>query len=394
MEAVEYVPRPLSAENVNIIDVTLRDGEQTAGVIFSREEKLHIARLLREIGVRSYEVGCPWLCAEEREIIAAIVREDADGPIGFCRNRSEDIRLAADCGLHNVTISMSTSDYHIERKFGASRDWVLDTMLSVAREARHLGLGFTVSAEDASRSDQTFLTQYFKAALDAGAQRVRFCDTMGVLTPLRTFEVVSRLVDCVGSAIEMHTHNDFGMATANAMAGLKAGAHFVTVSVGGLGNSAGHGALEEVVMALKHLEGVVLPIATDRFREVAEYVAEASARAIPVWKAIVGTNVFAHESGIHADGVLKNPKTYEAFSPEEVGLQRQILVGKHSGSHTIEHKFRNEFGIDIGQEEAQQVLARARAMAIEKKRALFDKELMLIYNQVCAQAAGGGEELT
>ena len=146
--------------------------------------------------------------------------------------------------------------------------------------------------------------------------------------------------------------------------------------------SSGNAAIEEMVMALKILDGIELPIATQKFRTAAEYVAEASARAVPIWKAIVGTNVFAHESGIHVDGVLKDPRTYEAFAPEEVGLQRQLLVGKHSGSHTVIHKFRNEFGLEITSEEAHQILTRARAMAVELKRALFSKELMLIYNEL------------
>ncbi len=133
-------------------------------------------------------------------------------------------------------------------------------------------------------------------------------------------------------------------------------------------------------MALKYLEKVDLGITTGGFREVAEYVAQASSRAVPIWKAIVGANVFAHESGIHADGVIKDPLTYEAFSPDEVGLTRQLVVGKHSGSHTILHKFEREFGIDLTEEQASEILARARVMAVQVKRALFDKELMYIYH--------------
>ena len=144
----------------------------------------------------------------------------------------------------------------------------------------------------------------------------------------------------------MHTHDDFGMATANALAGIKAGATYVNTTVNGLGERAGNAALEEVVMALKFLGQVELGLHTSRFRELCEYVAAASARTIPAWKSIVGTNVFAHESGIHADGVIKNPLNYEAYAPEDVGLERQIVVGKHSGSRTIYRKFQ-EFGIEL-----------------------------------------------
>jgi homocitrate synthase NifV len=173
-------------------------------------------------------------------------------------------------------------------------------------------------------------------------------------------------------------HNDFGMATANVVSGLRAGADGVAVSIAGLGERTGNSSLEEVVMSLKYLYGRDLGFDTARFREVVEYVAAASSRAIPVWKTIVGTNVFAHESGIHVDGVLKNPQNYEVFSPEEVGLARQLVVGKHSGSHTIVYKFK-EFGIELEHEEAQDILAMAREMAVDLKRALFDKELMYVY---------------
>ena len=153
------------------------------------------------------------------------------------------------------------------------------------------------------------------------------------MEPFRTYQVIKTLCEETGLEIEMHTHNDFGMAVANAIAGIHGGATWVNVTVGGLGERAGNAALEEVVMALKYVEGFEqLQFDTKRFRELGEYVAQAAGRTIPVWKSIIGTNMFAHESGIHADGVIKNPKTYEVFAPEEVGLSRQIVIGKHSGS--------------------------------------------------------------
>jgi homocitrate synthase NifV len=155
--------------------------------------------------------------------------------------------------------------------------------------------------------------------------------------------------------------------------------------MGGLGERAGNSPLEEVVMALRYMHGQDVQIDTARFREVAEYVAEASRRAIPIWKAVIGTNVFAHESGIHADGILKNPAHYEAFSPEAVGLQRQAIIGKHSGSRALVHKFNDEFGIKLGIEAADQLLERVRAESVELKRSLFDKELMLLYREVIGE---------
>lgn len=365
---------------LHLVDLTLRDGEQTAGVVFAQGEKVRIAKLLDEIGVRHIEVGIPSLGPEEQRCIKAIVASNLKAKlIAFCKPELEDIRAAEECGVDAVTLSTSTSDIHLKRKFNKSRAWVLHRIAKAAEYARSVGLEVTASAEDASRTDIGFLLEFYKVAKEAGANRIRYCDTLSVLNPFRAFEVIQTITSELDIELEMHTHNDFGMATANALAGMRAGANFITVSISGLGERTGNAALEEVVMALKCLHGVDLGIPTNRFRELAEYVAEASGRAIPVWKAIVGNNVFAHESGIHADGVIKNPRNYEIFSPEEVGLTRQLVVGKHSGSHTILHKFR-EFGIELTPQEATDILALARTTAVELKRALFDKELMYIYN--------------
>jgi homocitrate synthase NifV len=221
---------------------------------------------------------------------------------------------------------------------------------------------------------------------------VRYCDSLGVEDPYTTYRRIKYIRQALDDdgvfPIEMHMHNDFGMATANVLAGIRAGAGSVAASIGGLGERTGNSPIEEVVMALKHLYGIDLGVDTARFREVAEYVAQASQRAIPIWKAIIGTNVFAHESGIHADGILKNPDSYEAFSPEEVGLQRQIIIGKHSGSKALMHKFRAEFGIDLDGETAQALLKQVRATAVELKRPLFSKELMLLYEELEREGNG------
>ena len=374
MAIIETLDHP-----IGLTDTTLRDGEQTAGVVFARHEKVRIAALLDEIGVSAAEVGYPILGDQEQEAIQAVVDSGLSlEVIAFCRARPEDVAAAAQCHVPAVVISVSTSDIHIRRKFGHSREWVLERVSAASEAARELGLRFTVSAEDASRTDLEFLEQYYEVGIEGGAERVRYCDTLGVDHPFGIYQRVRELKDSLHVPLELHMHNDFGMATANVLSGLRAGADGVAVSVGGLGERTGNSSLEEVVMSLKYLYGHDLGIDTTRLREIVEYVADASSRAIPVWKTIVGTNVFAHESGIHVDGVLKNPQNYEVFTPEEVGLERQLVVGKHSGSHTIYYKFK-EFGIELSQEEAQDILAMAREMAVDLKRALFDKELMYIY---------------
>ncbi|MGB4593325.1 MAG: homocitrate synthase [Coriobacteriia bacterium] len=376
------VESTLGLHKVFIDDTTLRDGEQTAGVVFANKEKIRIAKLLDEIGVDQIEAGIPAMGGDERDVIEEIAHLGLRSSVlGWNRANKVDIKTSLDCGVDAVAISLATSDVHIQTKLMKDRDWVLNTIRdSVAfAKSERPEVYVSVNAEDASRTEIGFLIEYAKAAKEEGADRIRFCDTIGLMEPFRAYEVVRHLREESGLDVEMHTHNDFGMAVANAIAGIHAGATWVNVTVGGLGERAGNAALEEVAMALKYIEGLDLEMDTTRFREVGEYVMTAAGRQIPVWKSVIGTNMFAHESGIHADGVIKNPKTYEVFPPDEVGLERQIVIGKHSGSRSLELKF-HEYGIEVSREEAAELLPRVRTMAIELKRVLFDKELIYIYN--------------
>ncbi len=370
-----------SKRYINIIDTTLRNGEQTAGVVFSKHEKIRIAKMLDEIGIPEIEIGTPSLGAAEREIIKEIVKDNFNSKLFvYCEAEPENIEYAVQCDAENVIINISTSDIHLKEKYKKNKTWVINKLKETIRVARQNNLNFIVSAEDATRTDLGFLLKLISIAKKKGAYRFRICDTVSKFDPFRTFLYISTISNATSFPLEVYNHNDFGMATANGLAAIRGGAASLVVSVGGLGEGTGNAAMEEIVMALRYLENIELGIETSKFREVAEYVARASARAIPVWKAIVGTNVFAHESGIHADGVLKNPKNYEVFNPSEVGLTRQLVVGKHSGSHTILHKFK-EFDIELTDKQANEILALARAMSIDLKRPLFDKELMYIYNE-------------
>lgn len=382
---------PNLEKKIKIDDTTLRDGEQTAGVVFANQEKVRIARLLDEVGVHQIEVGIPAMGGDEKETIKHIAGLGLGTSI-LAWNRAviSDIQHSIDCGVNAVAISMSASDIHIEHKLKKSRTWVLESIKTAVDFAKKSDLYVSVNAEDASRADLDFLIRFAKSARECGADRIRFCDTVGILDPFDTYNVISFLRKNVDIQIEMHTHNDFGMATANAIAGIKAGATFVNTTVNGLGERAGNAALEEVVMALKYISKVDLGLKTKRFRELSEYVANASARSIPVWKPIVGANVFAHESGIHADGVIKNPLNYEVFTPEEVGLERQLVIGKHSGSRSIQRKFQ-EFGFELNDEESQEILRLSRKLAIELKRGLFEKELMYVYKDYKAHCSQGEE---
>lgn len=372
--------------DIFIDDTTLRDGEQTAGVVFTNEEKVTIARMLDELGVHEIEVGVPAMGGDEMEAIRTIIGLGLKSRIlTWNRPVISDVDASLRCDARAVALSISVSDIHIQHKLRQSRGWVLDCVTRATKYAKSHDLYVSVNAEDASRADRDFLLEFAGNAKEAGADRVRFCDTVGVLDPFMTHETICCLVAEAGIDVEMHTHNDFGMATANAIAGIKAGAKYVNTTVNGLGERAGNACLAEVVMALKHIEKIDLGIDTTKLRAISNYVADVARRPLPVSKAITGDNIFAHESGIHADGVLKYPGTYEAFSPEEVGSERQIMVGKHSGSHTIKFKFANEFGIELPDELAREILERARSLAVKRKRALFGKELALIYREVCEE---------
>lgn len=368
---------------INIVDTTLRDGEQTAGVVFANEEKIRIAKYLGEIGVDQIEVGIPVMGGDEKKSIKEIVGLGLKSSI-MAWNRAviSDIKESLDCGVDAVAISISTSDIHIVHKLQTTRQDVLNRMSDAVKFAKDNNLYVSVNAEDASRSNMEYLTEFALIAKRAGADRLRFCDTVGTLTPLAAFRKIKTLIDAVGIKIEMHTHNDFGMATANALSGVYAGANYVGVTVNGLGERAGNSCLQEVIMGLKYLMNVDVAYNTTLFKEVAEYVANASGRALSVSKPIVGSGIFSHESGIHGDGVLKNPLTYEAFSPEEVGLERQIVIGKHSGSAAIRSKFAKEYCLELSNHEAAEILERVRATSIRLKRSLFDKELMYIYEEL------------
>ena len=370
-----------NGKKIYIVDTTLRDGEQTAGVVFANQEKITIAGMLSDVGVDQLEVGIPAMGGDEKEAIKEIVKRNTKSSI-MAWNRAviKDIEQSIDCGVDAVAISISVSDIHIKNKLKTSRQWVLESMVTAVEYAKKNGLYVSVNGEDASRADLEFLVEFINTAKAAGADRFRYCDTVGIMQPFKIKEDIEYLFSKTGFDIEMHTHNDFGMATANAIGGVMGGATHVGVTVNGLGERAGNAALEEVLMSLMYVYNYKGDIDTKMFREVSEYVSRASGRILPVWKAIVGDNMFAHESGIHADGAIKNPKNYEAYDPEIVGAQRQIVIGKHSGRAGIINKFK-EYGIELDSESSQVILEMVRESSVRVKRTLFDKELVEIYKE-------------
>ena len=367
--------------DIKIDDTTLRDGEQTAGVVFANDEKIHIAKMLDKVGVHQIESGIPAMGGDEKDAIKKIAGLDLNcSVLAWNRPVKSDIEASVECGVDAVALSISSSDIHIEHKLRKSREWVLETMKSGVDFAKSHNLYVSVNAEDASRSDMEFLLKFARTARDAGADRLRYCDTLGILDPFETFMRVKNIIDIIGIDMEMHTHNDFGMAIANAIAGIKAGATYVNTTINGLGERAGNAAFEEFVMALKYVEGVDMGFNTTLFRNLSEYVARASNRVLPTWKPIVGGNLFVHEIESKVSGIMANPLTYELFKETDVGLKREYVLGKYSGVNATMHKLET-LGYKIGREEASELAEIIRNKTVASKRALFDSEIIDTYKE-------------
>ena len=367
-------------QQIIIDDTTLRDGEQTAGVVFSLDEKIRIARMLDEIGVGELECGIPAMGREELDSVKALVDLGLNARlITWNRAVRADIQASIDSGVKAVDVSLSVSDIHIQHKLRKDRNWVREQLKVALGFAKQHDLYVSVGGEDASRADLDFLVELMQIAKSLGADRFRFCDTLGILDPFTTYDKVGYLAEHVDLDLEVHTHNDLGMATANAIAGIRAGARFVNTTVNGLGERAGNDDQRWPVMALRLACNIELPIESCRFVELSKLVGQASCRPVPEWKAIVGEKVFSHESGLHADGVLKYPGNYEGYDPAEVGLSRHMVIGKHSGRHGLQDRLR-ELDIDLEPCETDAFLARVRNIAQGKKRPLSDNDLVRLYD--------------
>lgn len=365
-----------NSPSITINDTTLRDGEQSPGVAFSCDEKVAIAKALEQAGVQEIEVGIPAMGGQERETIAQINRSLTTAQsMAWCRMHSADIKAAQNIGLHWVDLSIPVSEQQINHKLNfATQQHYFEHIYNHIRSAIELGFDVCLGMEDASRAGMDFLFRVADTAQHAGAKRIRFADTLGILDMGKTHAYIGQLRTHTDLQIEMHAHNDLGLATANTIAAIEAGANSVNTTVSGLGERAGNAALEEVAVALSVLNKGTTQINLQALPALCLLVNQNSGRIQGPQKAIVGDRVFTHESGIHVDGLAKDVKNYQGFSPTIVGREHQIVLGKHSGKRAITDVY-NRLGIDLSIDQCEQLRANLRSWSESNKSIPNDADL-------------------
>ena len=373
--------------NVRIFDTTLRDGEQTPGVSLSPEKKLNIAKKLDELGIDAIETGFPVISDGEREAVKMITNANLKAELcGLARTNKKDIDAAIDCGLNYIHTFIATSDIHLEYKLKMTRDQALAKAIDAVEYGKSRGLQVEFSAEDATRTDREFLKKVFGEVAKAGADRIDIPDTVGYSTPEYIAEITKDAIDATKLPVSVHCHNDFGLAVANAISGIQAGAQCAHVTINGIGERAGNASLEEFVMALNSLQFEnkwETNINTKLLYETSRYVSKLVGINVQPNKAIVGENAFGHESGIHTHGVLSNPLTYEPISPEIVGRTRWLQVGKHAGIHGMNAMLK-EYGIEPNNEQTKQILEQVKNIGDQGKQ-VTEVELLSIANEIIGE---------
>jgi len=364
-------------KKVEILDTTLRDGEQTPGIALSVEEKVRIAEALSDLGVDVIEAGFAITSVGERDAVKKIASLGLNARVcSLARCRKEDVDAVIDCGVDYIHTFIATSEIHMKNKLKMTPEQVKSKAVETIEYAKAHGLTVEFSCEDATRTDLSFLKEMHIAVQEAKVDKINMPDTVGTISPPAMEYLVREVMPVTKVPLSLHCHNDFGLAVANSLAGVRYGARQVHVCVNGLGERAGNAALEEVILGLIAFYGIKTNVDPGKIGHVSRTVSFITGFPIPDNKAIVGNNAFAHESGIHVHGVLRDPSTYEAFSPELVGMQRSIVIGKHTGAHSVKEKLIG-YGIEVTEDQLVTLVEHIKKLA-ESGKHVDDAELVAL----------------
>ena len=361
---------------VGLYDTTLRDGEQTVGVVLDAEQKLEIARLLDELGIDRIEAGFPRVSEDDRDAVARIAGAGLRAEVwGFSRAVPADLELLADLGVRYAVIESPISDLKLDA-IGVSRETMLGRITSAMRFAAEHGIHAAFFGVDSTRAERDFYDAVYASAVEAGAREVAVVDTLGIASPEAVAELVSRTVALVDVPVHFHGHNDFGLATASAVAAVRAGASWVHGTINGMGERAGNANLGEVALTLRALYGVETNLRLDRVRAVSERVRELSGYSLEPWKPLTGETLYRRESGAVASQ-FHDPPSIEPYSSELVGAERAVVLGKKSGLDSVRIKA-EQLGIELPEERRAEVLARVKALGSQQRRLVTDDEFRRI----------------
>ena len=383
---IESVKKTMNLpETVKILDTTLRDGEQTPGVALTVDEKIRIAKRLDKLGVDTMEVGFPASSQGEMKAAQEILKLGLNSKIcGLARPLRNDLDAAIDCGVDYIHTFIGTSPLHRKYKLKMDQEQILNKSIEGVEYIKDHGITAEFSAEDATRTEFEFLKEIYVAVEDAGADYINVPDTVGVMIPASMKYIISELKKLLKTPISVHCHDDFGMAVANSLSAVEAGASQVHATINGLGERAGNASLEEVVMALATQYDIKTNINTQLLVDTSEFVSRITGIKMPPNKAIIGENAFAHEAGIHVHGVLQNAETYEPITPEMVGHTRKIVLGKHTGANAIKAKL-EEYDIELNDEQFSKVFDQIKRLG-DKGKCVTDADLKSMSETVLGRA--------